>query len=240
MREVFQRLEDGSLVTVEVDLNAFRYSNVYTWLFSVFIKFDGSNEQADGYEEFLETKESLIITLEHDEKAKYVGSRVVDGWTELYFYVKDSKSLEYVVTQALKSSNYVYESNGVKDTKWDFHYKHLMPSELELSHIESEKIISELEDEGDDLTLERDVEHYISFELPTQKNRFVNTFNLEGFSIKDEIDSEEFENGLALVKVHNVSRETLKEEVSKLFSEIKKCQGFYEGWSTTLANETDV
>ncbi|MDF1879467.1 DUF695 domain-containing protein, partial [Sulfurimonas sp. SAG-AH-194-C20] len=225
---------------IEIDLNAFAYSSNNPWLFSVFIKFDGLDESLNGFEEFLETKESLIIALEHQEKAKYVGTRNVDGWSELYFYAKDSKELDSVAQHILKESTYVYESNVVRDAKWDFHHKNLIPSELEQCHIQSEKIIFMLKEEEDDLSKKRKVEHYISFELPTQKNRFINSLDIKGYILKDEISSEEFEHGIALLKEHDVRSETLKSEIDTLFKEIKKCQGYYEGWSTTLAEEVLV
>ena len=239
MREFFIRVVEKELVSIEVDINAYGYSSNNPWLFSIFIKFNAQDEQIAGYEDFLETKESIIIALEHNEKAKYVGSRIVDGWSEIYFYAKDSKELDNVATDMLKNTTYVYECSVVKDTKWDFHYKNLAPTEIELCHIESEKIIFMLEEEGEDLSIIRPVEHYISFELPTQKNRFLNTLEIEGYTLKDEISNEEFANGIALVKEHAVSSEIIKDEVEKLFLEIKKSQGYYEGWSTTLTAEID-
>ncbi len=237
MREFFTRVQENELVHIEVDMNAFAYSEKFSWLFSVFIKFNAIDENSKGFEEFLETKESLIIALEHNDKAKFVGMRVVDGWSELYFYANDSKELDVTVAKMLKSNHYAYESSVVKDAKWDFHYKNIFPSELELCHIESEKIIFLLEEEGDDLEIPRVVEHYVSFELPTQKNRFISTLSVEGFSFKDEISSDEFEYGVALIKEHKVTNEEVNRVVTELFEEIKKSQGFYEGWSTTLAEK---
>jgi hypothetical protein len=239
MREVFTRLEDGSLIYIEADMNAFAYVKRFSWLFSVFVKFDALDESSAGFEEFLETKESLIIALENRDEAKYVGMRVVDGWSELYFYANESKELDITVAKMLSSSNYKYESSVVKDAKWDFHYKNIFPTELELCHIESEKIIFLLQEEEDDISIPREVEHYVSFETPTQKNRFINTLKIDGFSLKDEIDSEEFDNGVALVKRHAVTSEVVREVVNELFGAIKKNQGFYEGWSTTLINEKE-
>lgn len=236
MREVFTRVEDDSLVYIEVEMNAYAYVKKFSWLFSIFVKFDALDESSAGFEEFLETKESLIIALDHEDKAKYVGMRVVDGWSELYFYSDDSKELDMTVAKMLDSSNYVYESSVVKDTKWDFHYKNIYPSELELCHIESEKIIFLLQEENDNLEIPRDVEHYVSFEVPTQKNRFINTLELEGFRVKDEIDNEEFANGVALVKNHAVTSEEVKKVVTELLTVLKKSQGYYEGWSTTLVD----
>ena len=237
MREFFQRQEDDILVNIEVDMNAYAYSKKYSWLFSIFIKFEADSNNEEAYEEFLETKESLIIALEHDNKAKFVGLRVIEGWSEFYFYAESSKDLDNIVAKMLTPSNYMYESNVVKDTKWDFHHKNLSPTDLELAHIQSEKIIFLLEDEGDDLSVVRPVEHYVSFTTPTQKNRFVNTLEIEGLTIKDEIESDDFEHGIALVKEHAVDSESVESVVSEIFEAVKKEQGFYEGWSTVLASE---
>ena len=236
MREIFTRAQDDSLIYIEVDMNAYAYVKRFAWLFSVFVKFDALDESSAGFEEFLETKESLIIALEHNDTAKYVGMRVVDGWSELYFYSDESKELESRVAKMLTPSNYMYESSVVKDAKWDFHYKNIFPTELELCHIESEKIIFLLEEEEDDLSVARDVEHYASFETPTQKNKFINTLDIDGFTLKDEIDSDEFENGVALIKRHNVTSQEVKKVVEELFAALKKSQGYYEGWSTTLVD----
>jgi regulator of RNase E activity RraB len=237
MRDFFRRVEDGSEIIVETDSSAYGYSQRYDWLLSVFIKFDATNESQKGFEEYLELKESLIIALEHDEKAKYVGGRSVDGWSELYFYAADSKGLIAQVDAILKESGYKYESSVVKDAKWDFHYKNLTPNELELAHMQSEKIIYLLEEEGDSLEVPRIVEHYISFDTPTQKERFVESLTQDSFSFKDEISSEEFENGIALTKEHAVTSEAVAAVVEELFAMLESEKGYYEGWSTTLASE---
>jgi len=239
MREIFVRQEENEEVFIEIDLNAYAFSKKFSWLFSLFIKFDAKDESQDGFEEFLETKEALIIILEHNEQAKYVGSRMLDGWSELYFYADDSKGLDSTIAKILKPSNYIYESSVVRDSKWDFHHKNLSPTELEECHIQSQKIIFMLEEEEDDLEVIRPVEHYISFTTPTQKERFITNLALEGFSFKDEISSDEFEHGVALVKEHKVTSDELTKVINELFVEIKKENGFYEGWSTILANEVD-
>jgi len=235
MREIFQReLEDGSLSTVEVDLESAEFKGDYPWLFSVFVKYDGVDDSSEAYENFLETKESLIIAIEYDGKAKYLGSRLIDGWSEFYFCTSSSKELDSTVNAIFKDSGLVFESNVVKDAKWNFYETQLFPSELEFAHIQSAKIIFLLQEEGDDLSVERDVEHYLSFDTPTQKERFLDNLDTEGFSFKDEISSDEFENGVALVKKHAVTEDVVKKVVNELFNAVKKQSGYYEGWSTTL------
>ncbi len=234
MRELFVREEDSHNVIIEVELDTQEIQEMNPWLLSIFIKYDSTKQDKDTYEEFLETKESLIIALEHNQRALYVGSRVVDGWNEFYFYSYDSKNLDKTVKKILSPSEYIFESNIVRDTKWEFYENQLVPNELELHHIESSKIIFLLQEEGEDLSISRDVEHYVSFLTPTQKDRFLENLNLDGFSFKDEISSEEFEHGLALIKNHSVTKNEVKKTIEELFLKIKQEGGFYEGWSTTL------
>lgn len=237
MREIFDRAENSELISIEVEIDSEDFEGSNPWLFSVFVKSNNIDEKSDSFDEFLETKESIIIALEHSGLAKYVGTRVNEGWHEFYFYAKESKNLESPVARMLKESGYKYECSVVKDAKWDFYSKNLFPTELEFHNIQSDKIIFLLEEEGDDRTVPRDVEHYISFDTATQKERFIQNALSCGFEFKDDISSEEFEHGVALVKEHCVVNEEVRRVVEELFELIKKEHGCYEGWSTTLVEK---
>ena len=239
MRELFNRVEDDSIVHIEIEMDAGECKETNPWLFSVFVKYDGVDETREGYEEFLDTKESLIIAVEYEGKAKYVSSMIKDGWSEFYFYASTSKELNSMVPSILQSLSYPYESNIVKDKKWNFYETQLFPTELEQHNIQSQKVIFMLEEEGDDLSAQRGVEHYISFLTPTQKNRFINTLDVEGFSFKDDVSSEEFEHGVALLKEHSVTYDEVTKVIAELFESLKKEQGYYEGWSTTLVTKEE-
>jgi regulator of RNase E activity RraB len=239
MREEFKRLENGSEVFIEHLPSAYGYSNKYSWLYSIFIKFDASDALHEGHEEFLETKEALIIALEHNEVAKYVGSRVMDGWSELYFYAIDSQGLDTITAHILKDAGYQYETSVVRDSKWDFHYKNLLPNELEVAHIQSREIINLLREEGDTLEQVREIEYYLSFATPTQKERYIAEHIPEGFTFKDEVSSEEFANGIALSKNDTVNEKNLEKNVEKLHESVQKVRGYYEGWSTTLVTKEE-
>ena len=71
--------------------------------------------------------------------------------------------------------------------------------------MQSAKIVELLEEEGDDISISREVEHYASFETSSQKDRFIDKATHAGFKFKDDISSEEFDNGVALIKEHNVT-----------------------------------
>ncbi|MBA1437949.1 MAG: DUF695 domain-containing protein [Epsilonproteobacteria bacterium] len=227
-KEKFERVEDGNKVKIEVVLNAYAYSQKYSWLLSIFVK-----------SEFFDTKESIVTLLELDEFSKYVGTRIVDGWSELYFYAQESKSLTKKIHPLLSSLQYPYETNVTKDNKWEFFHNYLYPSELEWHHIKSEHIITMLLEEGDDVTKERPVEHYVYFDTPTQKEKFMKQLPFEGFIFKDEIELEEFDNGIALEKIHAVDKHSVALHVEQIYEKVIQECGYYEGWSTVLADEAN-
>jgi len=237
MREIFKRVEDKNEIDIEVELDISpKDKKIYRWLFSVFIKFNPTKVTQELYEDFLDLKESLIIATEYEDSAKYVGMRVVDGWSEFYFYAKDAKDLSQTANTILQQSSYAYESSVVRDAKWNFYYKNLLPNELEYIDIESLKIISMLKDEGDSLTTPREVEHYISFDVASLKEKFLQNLP-DGFSYLDDVDSQEFSNGVAITKIHSVTYEDIKEVTHNLYEALKKEHGYYEGWSTTLIKD---
>ena len=234
MREIFKRTEGEEEVSIEVFLDAKEHSEFKPWILSVFIRYDSFNDENDGLDSFFETKESLIIDMELDEKTVYVGNRLVGEWSELYFYSEDSKGLEAQVANTLKPTKYVYQANVVKDAEWEFFQYNIFPTDLELCLMQSQKIVEHLEDEGDNISVAREVEHYASFETPTQKDRFVKNASEEGFEYKDDISGEDIEHGVALVKTHNVTMDELEKVITPLIKLIQAENGEYELWSTTL------
>ncbi|MDA7816651.1 DUF695 domain-containing protein [Sulfurimonas sp.] len=236
MREKFNRNEDGQLVNIEVYLDAKENQENNPWIYSVFIKYDVSDKSEDSLDEFFETKESLIIALEYENRASYVGNRIVGDWSELYFYANNTKQLDAITSKILKSSGYTFDTNNARDKEWGFFDHNIFPTDLELSLIQSAQIVELMKEEGDDSSIPREVEHYASFDTSTQKSRFVENALECGFEFKDDISSDELEYGVALTKNHSLLEEDLREAIEPLLEFIAEERGEYELWSTTLAN----
>ena len=239
MREIFVRDEDGEAVRIEVNLEAKEHMEFKPYILSVFIKYDSFNDKEEGLDEFFETKESLIIELELNEKTTYVGNRLVGEWSEVYFYSQESKGLEAQVAKILKPTKYMYEANVVKDATWEFFDFNIFPNDLELCLMQSKKIVEHMLDEGDMIEIVREVEHYASFETPTQKQRFIDNAMDNGFTFKADIEDEEISHGVALIKEHSLNLEELLKIVTQIHGLVKQENGEYELWSTTLEDEND-
>ena len=237
MREIFKRVEGDESVDIEVYLDAKEHKEYMPWILSVFIRYDGLDEDPEYLNSFFEAKEALIMALEESGETIYVGNRLVGEWSELYFYSEDSKGLESITAKVLKPTNYVYQANVVKDSDWEFFEYNIFPTDFELCMMQTQKIVEHMEDEGDNISIAREVEHYASFDTPTQKERFVKKALEIGFEYKDDISSDEIEHGVALVKTHSVTMDELESVIEPLFKLISEEHGEYELWSTTLVEE---
>jgi regulator of RNase E activity RraB len=246
MREFYTQIEDGSLVKIEVELEAeenIMDKAIYPWLYTVFIKLKSPlpNGLADEDEEdFLsECKDRLAIKLQEKEKAVYVGSKTRDGWYELYFYLEDPKGVENKTKDLLNAFGYKYESNAVKDRKWNIYEVSLCPNAKQAHHIQSHQIIEEMAEEGDDLSKPREVEHYILFEIASLREKFEELLVEKALTCKGDFEreDEEYIYGLAVAIEHNLEAETINETTDMLMDLCKEHHGHYEGWSASLADE---
>jgi len=221
---------------IEVNLGDVQDQEKYEYLLSVFVKFDAFHEEIEAVENFLELKQDLIDQLE--DEAVYVGMRVVDGWSEIYFYTSQSKNVQKIVASVFSESGYKYESSISKDPKWKFFYKTLYPTDLETYLIYSKKIVLQMMAEGDSLVEVREVEHYVSFDTASQKERFIKEVQEVGFHYKDDVDSAELPHAVAVVKEHALDQDSLRKVISELLGYIEKNHGHYELWSAPLVNAT--
>ena len=246
MREFYTQVEDGSLVKIEVELEAeenIMDKAIYPWLYTVFIKLKSPlpNGLADEDEEdFLsECKDRLALKLEEKEKAVYVGSKTRDGWYELYFYLEEPKGVENKTKELLNAFGYKYESNSVKDKKWNLFEVSLCPNEKQAHHIQSRQIIDEIKEEGDDISKPREVEHYVLFQTASLREKFTEVLEEKGLTCKGDFEreDEEYIYGVAVAIVHSLEEKVINETTDMLMDLCKEHHGHYEGWSTSLVDK---
>jgi len=225
MIEKYKNIDENFDIEVELDID--EDTQTYPWLYSLFIEAEVDES----------VKLNIINTVEQTSFVQYVGMRFIDGWSEFYFYSLNSKNIQTKVQAYLQENKYKFEGGVVKDSKWDFYRGNLQPTETEFLMIESQKIVQQLVEEGDDIAKEREVEHYVMFDTKTQMQRFIQNAENEGYTFKDEISTQENEYGVAVIKTHNLSYEALFENIELLRGLASQEQGFYELWSTTLAEQ---
>ncbi len=212
----------------------------YPWLLWLFIKLKKVEDDGLWSEKEQEDLLQIIDKLQGEYESidvQHVGYKVQEGWLELYYYAPQGKRFQTIASDILKPYGYVFETGSVRDSKWDNYRYELYPNHKTILYIQSMETINALKDEEDDLSKERGCEHYLFFQLDSQRQRVIDKLEDMGFTCKEETynSKEEFAYGAVMVKSHNVQEETIHQIVDELDELATKEHGIYEGWSTTVA-----
>ena len=229
--------DEGGISRVEVDLSLIDNApdDMRPWMLWLFVQApDGTDET------FVAFRDDLVTVLSSDIDAVYAGTITQEGWSELYFYADTSKKFENIVTTVLsRHTSYANERGSARDGKWEMYLERLYPQSFDLIGIQNRDTIAALLEAGDDLTLEREVEHYLFFQTPTALNRMTGILTQSDYVLKELLSDEESEyaHGVSLVKVHAITPEIIEEITATLFEQVLQEHGVYEGWSTIMAEK---
>jgi regulator of RNase E activity RraB len=165
------------------------------------------------------------------------GMRIQDGWLELFYYLPAEKNFEKRIRDILVSGDsYAFETGTYRDAKWDHYLSQIYPDTLMMQQMQNRQIITELENEGDDIEKAREVEHYVFFQTVAQRDRCIASLEQHGMQQARSIEGEsEYPYGAILLGTHAVTEETMMQITVMLIESTQKEFGHYEGWSTTLA-----
>jgi hypothetical protein len=221
---------DSNSQSYEVEYNIYFQDEIdnkdtsFQYLLWFFIKDDGTTCK--------DIDENFMKILSDSLKAIYAGKKVDDGWCEFYFYANSAKGFESQLRSLLaKIGIKNFESGSSKDAEYIQFYEKLYPSELEVLILQSDEIINDLSNAGDDLAKVRDVEHYFVFQTKSLRDKFLDSCEYGDF--------EEFENdgdfvyGLTLHVEH--SPQDVKKFIEEFYAKALEYSARYELYSTTLS-----
>lgn len=241
--EYYLAKEDDISVKTYVDLAYIDFElqdekRIFAW---VFVKMHKSDAQGWCHEDeclkLFELSDTINEKLQKSCEAVHVGIKIHEGWFELYFYLFQAKGFENSVRSVLKEAGYIsFEVGSHKDTHWSSYYKDLLPDARQYIQMQNRETIEALLVEDDDLSIERDVEHYCFFQTTSQLERFSERMLDSGFIYKENVEEKESEYpyGVVLVKRHDVRFESVEAMSDTIFEVIRKDHGSYLGWSTVL------
>jgi regulator of RNase E activity RraB len=207
----------------------------------VFVKMQSPDENGicteDECSKLTKIREALAEKLSGELGAIFSGSRMCEGWFELYFYARTGKKLIASAGEVLQQfEGYTFDTGSSRDEAWEHYHNELYPDTVQLHQIQSRQIIAQLIEAGDDISVEREVEHYLFFQLPTQADRAVTALEASGYGLKEAVEQEgEYPYGRVMVKLQDVTESTMETATAEMLEAALSEHGLYEGWSTTVA-----
>jgi regulator of RNase E activity RraB len=165
---------------------------------------------------------------------KYVGRVISDGYVTFLYYVQYTYNWPDFIAYALNEHESYEVTNGYsEDPEWNYYNKLLYPNAKEWQMIQNHKVCDNLRKQGDNLHMERLVEHKLYFEDDGKKEALKNALEAMKFQIKEEITNEEGVKGLHFYRLDKVFYHDIDELTLHLIDIAQSHNAQYDGWETS-------
>jgi regulator of RNase E activity RraB len=165
---------------------------------------------------------------------KYVGRVISDGYVTFLYYVQFTYNWPDFIEFALNEHQSYEVTNGHnEDGEWNYYKKLLYPTDREWQIIQNHKVCDNLKSQGDNLHLERLVEHKLYFKDEEKKDALISTLEKMKFKVKDGIVNEDGIKGLHFYQLDNVFYHHIDELTLNLIDVAEAHNAQYDGWETS-------
>jgi hypothetical protein len=194
----------------------------------------------EGLEELYTFSDSVAYKLDGLVKNKLVGIVTYKCSGLDIFYVKDTINLRDNLNDLL-SANFSNRSNHLyieEDKKWEY-YKNIYPQNLEDDYFMDNEFLIQLLYEGDDLSKERNVKHWVYFNNVKKRDRFIEDVKKLNFAIDSVLYNKErhYPYELQISRKDSIPPQHITNitKTLKLLSNSYRAE--YEGWGTETVKE---
>lgn len=234
---------NDALSSIFVDLGAIRRAPVAEkpWLLWIWVglrspREDGlsSNDEAP---KLYEIEDALTGGLLGQTGAELLGRITGSNRREFYFYAPDDQILGAAMSQVrLEFPDYEFEFGAQGDPEWRQYLDLLYPSEDNMQRIQNRRVLTELEEKGDDHSIPRSIDHCLYFRSAEDRRAFVASIAGAGFTVQSEDEDDDVEGvrerpySLILVRVDPVTPDHLNQVTLQLFEHARQFGAEYDGW----------
>lgn len=186
-------------------------------------------------------EEALIDNITSKHNSIYVGRLTSAGDRVFYFYVENLKDFDQVISEVMAVyPEYQYDFDSKEDKEWQGYFDFLYPLPQQFQSIQNRRVIEQLEKNGDNLTKEREVFHWIYFKSNIDRERFLEKIKNDKFLIVNkeyDISLGEFPYQLQIKRVDKVDQSSVDGYVIYLKDLAEEIGGDYDGWETSIEKD---
>ncbi|WP_276498380.1 DUF695 domain-containing protein [Pontibacter litorisediminis] len=183
-------------------------------------------------------EDDLEETLRKSCNATYAGRLTSNGQRKVYFYMGEAKDYAEHVQQVMQRYNgHAYTLRLVKDKNWSRYFNFLYPEPEQLQSIKNRKVLEELESNGDDLSKERQVDHWIYFKTEKDRAGFLQSIGNDNYSVITSdflASSADYPHRLHISRTDKIDHQSIDKVVLHLRRQAQRHNGDYDGWETSI------
>ena len=169
---------------------------------------------------------------------KYIGRIISQGEVTFIYALKLDFEWKDTVAEAMKYfPEYTYEFGSRMDADWEVYLKLLFPTVKEWQIIANHHACDNLKEQGDNLRLDRAIEHKVYFEDEEKRAEFKKRIEAEGFFIQKETEvpfRDKTMFGLEFYRKDVPFYYDIDELTMRIIDISDSCDGDYDGWECSL------
>ena len=192
---------------------------------------DGLSSELD-FNELKAFEDEISVKL-NEVNAIYVGRITVENKRYYYFY-SSNFNLDEIINNYCQLHGFKFETQHRLDKKWDGYIEELYPSDDDWQWIKDLRVTDQLKKHGDDLKIERDIDHLIYFKSNDDGDLFLNAVSGIGLTVKERSHSEDQGYSIHLIQRGVPSFPEITFTTIKLNKIARKFNGEYDGWGCNV------
>lgn len=229
-------------VTVDMDLQPKAPFKNHPYVLEVVVKSKDCDKRGFPSNEELSKLQTLSDSTEawlsNNKLGFLAGTYTAHCYRHHYFYVNDSAKAQEGVEQLLKQQfsalRPMADTRADSTSKTYLHF--LYPDQDMQDFIEDQKVVQQLQLNGDSLTTPRQVDHLLYFLTKDDREKFSNYAKSEDFKIVSTDYNKKWNlpYELRIAKVQPVTIESISKTTKPLREMARKLKGSYDGWLTSI------
>ena len=177
-------------------------------------------------------EDNLVDSIISQHNAVFAGRLTTNGMRQLYFYFGNTTDYEKTIAQSMsKYPTYEFKFGTKEDAEWEVYLDFLYPSPIQYQMITNRKVIRGLEQQGDNQTKERMVDHWIYFEVENDMQNYISEIEKQNFKVISSRQNEEKQiYVLNIGRVDKVDYHSVNDYTLYLWKLASEHNGDYDGW----------
>ena len=192
----------------------------------------------EGLEKLYRFSDDAFAAVDSISKTKLVGIITYQCMGFDVYYIKDTLGVRDALNKVLGAGHPTerYHIRILSDPKWEYYNGQLLPNDLDLNQLMDHKLLFDMVLQGDDLTGERKIRHWIYLKREKKSTQLVNKLKSLSFAL----DSLNYKQGQPSPYELQVSRKESVEpaNILQLTTMLRILSfsygGVYDGWSVDL------
>jgi hypothetical protein len=215
----------------------------YEYMYVGFVKIKLKNPKEDGLVTENESDDVSFIEdrLEMESlrwrSGKYIGRIISNGEVTFIYALKLDFEWSNTVASAMEYFDYEYEYGSRQDMEWEVYQKLLFPTIRQWQIIANHHACDNLKKDGDNLHLERAIEHKAYFKNNENRQEFIKLIEAEGFKNQNEMEvpfKGEVMYGVQFYRKDKPFYYDIDALTMNIIDMSDSCNGSYDGWECSL------